>query len=217
MNGHVSRRASRASRVVLGMLLLMKAAAGTAARSHSPSPVVRGTTDVALTEVERSWGEQLDAADVPGGAVVVVSDGQIEARGVGSADDSPDVTASTTFVIGSTTKSFTAPAVLQLVNSGDVDLDAPAPRLAFPASTAVGRNPAESRASRRPGSRPVLHLRQARSVDMGTRSCLGLERLGAAAGGDSRAASGIPAHILAQQEGTSSHQNRKEAFACIRS
>ena len=43
---------------------------------------------------------------------------------MGTAGDA-EATAATPFVIGSTTKSFTSLAVMQLVDSGDVALDAP--------------------------------------------------------------------------------------------
>ena len=77
----------------------------------------------------RCFAAQLDAAGIPGGAFVrVASDGEVEARGVGTTGDGDPVTASTPFVIGSTTKSFTALAVMQLVESGEVDLDAPVTR-----------------------------------------------------------------------------------------
>jgi CubicO group peptidase (beta-lactamase class C family) len=73
--------------------------------------------------VQRVFVEQLDASRVPGGAFAVVTDDGVEADGVGTVGDAA-ASADTPFVIGSTTKSFTALAVMQLVDSGDVDLDA---------------------------------------------------------------------------------------------
>ena len=70
--------------------------------------------------------EQLEAAGIPGGAVVTTTtDGDVQARGVGTTGDGDPVTARTAFVIGSTTKSFTSLAVMQQVDAGEVDLDAP--------------------------------------------------------------------------------------------
>jgi CubicO group peptidase (beta-lactamase class C family) len=70
--------------------------------------------------------EQLDAAGIPGGALVTVTaDGTLEARGVGTTGDGEPVRADTSFVIGSTTKSFTALAVMLLVEAGRVGLDDP--------------------------------------------------------------------------------------------
>ncbi len=83
--------------------------------------------------------EQLDAAGIPGGAVVTVTaDGAVAARGVGTTADGEPVTADTPFVIGSTTKSFTALAVMQLVEAGEVDLDAPVTRYVPEFSLAAG-------------------------------------------------------------------------------
>ncbi len=81
-----------------------------------------------IENAERVLRDQLAASGIPGGAVAVASAGQVEVRGVGDAGDGQAVSASTPFVIGSTSKSFTALAVLQLVDSGDVDLDAPVRR-----------------------------------------------------------------------------------------
>jgi CubicO group peptidase (beta-lactamase class C family) len=77
-------------------------------------------------EVVDVFIDQLEAAGIPGGAfVTVTTDGTIVTRGVGVTGDGKPVTDDTPFVIGSTTKSFTALAILQLVDAGKVDLDAP--------------------------------------------------------------------------------------------
>lgn len=110
---------------VAAALLVMMPTLTAVATSQGGSPV---TVDEAERSVERAQGvlsEQLAASGIPGGAVAVVSGGSVEARGVGDADDGQTVTAATPFVIGSASKSFTALAVMQLVDSGDVDLDAP--------------------------------------------------------------------------------------------
>jgi CubicO group peptidase (beta-lactamase class C family) len=73
---------------------------------------------------EAALAEQLDASHVPGGALSVVTNQGTDSAGVGDAGDA-EATAATPFVIGSTTKSFTALAVMQLVDAGEVDLDAP--------------------------------------------------------------------------------------------
>ena len=64
---------------------------------------------------------------VPGLAYAVVGDGEITsvgARGVLKSGGDAQVTPDTPFVIGSITKSFTALAVMQLVEAGKIDLDA---------------------------------------------------------------------------------------------
>ena len=57
--------------------------------------------------------------------VVVDADGGTAAYGLGWTGDGREVSAQTPFVIGSTSKSFTALAVMQLVDAGPVDLAAP--------------------------------------------------------------------------------------------
>ena len=74
--------------------------------------------------------DQLRQGGVPGGALVIVKgDRVVHARGFGVADGTGrKVTAATPFYLGSTTKSFTALAVLQLAEEGRIDLDAPVQR-----------------------------------------------------------------------------------------
>jgi CubicO group peptidase (beta-lactamase class C family) len=80
----------------------------------------------AAARAEKVLREQIDAAGIPGaGLVVVDSDGAMVARGLGDTGDGRRVTGATPFVIGSTSKSVTALAVMQLVDDGRVDVDAP--------------------------------------------------------------------------------------------
>ena len=65
---------------------------------------------------------------VPGYAMCVVKDGsQVYSKGFGVAELGADrpVTPQSVFAIASTTKSFTGVALMQLVEQGKVDLDAP--------------------------------------------------------------------------------------------
>jgi CubicO group peptidase (beta-lactamase class C family) len=103
------------------VLALIGAAAGTVPSSADDER----QTDVSIGQVEQVLAQQLDESGVPGGAVAVVSAGGVEARAVGSAGGDREVAADTPFVIGSSSKSFTALAVMQLVDVGRVDLDAP--------------------------------------------------------------------------------------------
>ena len=71
---------------------------------------------------------EMPASGVPGLAYAVVTDGEITsagARGVVESGTDREVTADTPFQAGSVTKSVTALAVMQLVEAGEVDLDAP--------------------------------------------------------------------------------------------
>jgi CubicO group peptidase (beta-lactamase class C family) len=72
----------------------------------------------------------MQAARLPGLAFAIVQGNQIiHLKGFGIADPSGrPVTPQTPFIIGSTTKSMTALAIMQLVEAGKVDLDAPVQR-----------------------------------------------------------------------------------------
>ncbi len=116
----------RVGRAVLAalMLLLIGGSGATARPGQAPVGDVR-QAGAPIGEVERVFEEQLAGSGISGGAVTVVSEGGADARGVGSAGNARNVTADTPFVIGSTSKSFTALAVMQLVDAGQVDLEAP--------------------------------------------------------------------------------------------
>jgi CubicO group peptidase (beta-lactamase class C family) len=82
--------------------------------------------DPSFSAVDHYLRTQVDAAQVPGVAVAVVEDGHVVfARGYGQASAHSPMTADTPVVIGSTSKSITAVAVLQLVEQGRIDLNAP--------------------------------------------------------------------------------------------
>ncbi len=71
--------------------------------------------------------EQMRRLNVPGVSLAIVEgDKIVHLRGFGRARPGGDVpTSQTPFFIGSVTKSFTALAVMQLVEAGKVELDAP--------------------------------------------------------------------------------------------
>ena len=76
--------------------------------------------------VDRFIESQMDRHRIPGVALVVVEDGRVTyATGYGTAGGGRPMTAGTPMSIGSITKSFTAVAILQLVEEGRIDLDAP--------------------------------------------------------------------------------------------
>lgn len=71
----------------------------------------------------------LQADRVPGAAWAVVhGDSIVHLRGVGVASDGSPVTGATPFVLGSMSKTFTALTIMQLVEEGRVELDAPVQR-----------------------------------------------------------------------------------------
>ncbi|MGA7228120.1 MAG: serine hydrolase domain-containing protein, partial [Acidimicrobiia bacterium] len=76
--------------------------------------------------IEDFIDSEMPVSGVPGLAYAVVADGEITsvgARGVVKIGDDEKVTPDTPFLIGSISKSFTALAVMQLVEAGEVDLD----------------------------------------------------------------------------------------------
>ncbi|MCP3975619.1 MAG: beta-lactamase family protein [bacterium] len=77
--------------------------------------------------IEDFIDSEMPASGVPGLAYAVVSDGEITsvgAHGVVRIGGDSEVTPDTPFVTGSISKSFTALAVMQLVEAGRIDLDA---------------------------------------------------------------------------------------------
>lgn len=80
-----------------------------------------------FTAIDRYIESEMDAGRIPGLALGIVKGDQIlYLKGYGKADETGrPVTPETPFVLGSTTKSFTALAIMQLVEAGKVDLDAP--------------------------------------------------------------------------------------------
>ena len=76
--------------------------------------------------VDRYLADSLAATGFPGMAVAIVRGGEVvHAAGYGTDGRGDPVTPRTPFRVGSLTKSFTAAAVLQLVDAGNVALDAP--------------------------------------------------------------------------------------------
>jgi CubicO group peptidase (beta-lactamase class C family) len=79
--------------------------------------------------LESMLAEQLDAIGVPGMSVAITHDDEVVyLGGFGSDGRGHPIDADTQFMIASLTKSFTAVAVLQLVERGTVELDAPVRR-----------------------------------------------------------------------------------------
>ncbi len=85
------------------------------------------TTNTDYKAIDDYISTRMRSARIPGLAVVIVKGDQIVySRGYGQADPSGRVvTVQTPFIIGSVSKSITALAVLQLVEAGKVELDAP--------------------------------------------------------------------------------------------
>jgi CubicO group peptidase (beta-lactamase class C family) len=89
-----------------------------------------GSDEVHAEATDESIRASMATAHIPGLAVGVVQDGHVVyLRGYGVAGpDGRPVTPQTPFILGSTSKSFTALAVMQLVEAGRIELDAPVTR-----------------------------------------------------------------------------------------
>lgn len=82
--------------------------------------------DMDVGSIDEFIVQEMADSGVPGVAYAVVEDGEVvasAARGVAEAGADQEVTPDTPFVIGSVSKSFTALAVMQLVEAGEVDLE----------------------------------------------------------------------------------------------
>ncbi|HLG71883.1 MAG TPA: serine hydrolase domain-containing protein [Chloroflexota bacterium] len=106
----------------------MIAAFAGAASAAFASPALAQSPPAALYDAIDAYVErQLSRPRVPGAALAIVEGDQVvHQRGFGQArPGGPAPSPETPFFIGSVTKSFTALAVMQLVEAGKVDLDAP--------------------------------------------------------------------------------------------
>jgi CubicO group peptidase (beta-lactamase class C family) len=120
---------------ILGTLALLALAIGIAAVATKGSPpatvavsAADGTPDYAA--IDRFVQDEIDAQRIPGLALAIVHGNRIvHLHGFGKADESGRaVTPQTLFFNGSTTKSFTALAIMQLREAGKLELDAPVQR-----------------------------------------------------------------------------------------
>ncbi|MDX6679883.1 MAG: hypothetical protein QOE31_3935 [Solirubrobacteraceae bacterium] len=116
-------RSGRAA--IAGACAMLIVVAGPALRTKPA--LAAGPTAATLERMDRSIVARMPANGVPGFAVAVVAGGRVvHARAFGVADDSGRrVTPDTPFLLASSTKSLTALAVMQLVDAGKVNLDAP--------------------------------------------------------------------------------------------
>ncbi|NCC30662.1 MAG: class A beta-lactamase-related serine hydrolase [Chloroflexia bacterium] len=104
------------------------------ARAHADPPAStqanRATPDTAYAPLDAYLERQLTALKIPGAAMAIVEGAEIvHVRSFGRAGpDTAAPTPQTPFFIGSLSKSVTAVAVMQLVDAGKVELDAPVQR-----------------------------------------------------------------------------------------
>ncbi len=115
--------------MILAALVL--GAAYLASKPGSDTPAANGHGSAPeFAAIERFVQDEMAAQRIPGLALGIVENDRITyLRGFGKADDSGrPVTPRTPFIIGSIAKSFTALAIMQLVEAGKIELDAPVQR-----------------------------------------------------------------------------------------
>ena len=112
------------------LVALVLIAAYLVSRPGSATPAANGAnTGPEFAAIEGFVKKEMAAQRIPGLALGIVQDDRVlYLRGFGAADDSVAVTPQIPFIIGSLSKSFTATAIMQLVEAGKVDLDAPVQR-----------------------------------------------------------------------------------------
>lgn len=82
--------------------------------------------DVDMAVLDRFVQQQMDEQRIPGLALGIVHKDQVvQTRGYGQSGTEQAVTEQTPFYVGSMTKAFTALAIMQLVEAGQMELDAP--------------------------------------------------------------------------------------------
>src|SRR5215207_8249110 len=116
----------RIARLIITALIMSMAAILTtlAPRNAEAAPPQPSTN---FDAIDSYVGERLNDLRMPGAALGIVKDGEtVHIQTFGDADDDGTaVAANTPFKIGSMSKSFTALAVMQLVEAGKIQLDAP--------------------------------------------------------------------------------------------
>lgn len=92
------------------------------------APPASAADATSFDRIDEYVTEQMDGSRIPGTSLAIVEGDQIvHSRGFGESGSTP-ITPQTPFAIGSLTKSFTALAIMQLVEGGKVALDDPVQR-----------------------------------------------------------------------------------------
>jgi CubicO group peptidase (beta-lactamase class C family) len=129
----IPRIGARRRRILgaFGLAALVVGVAYFVSRPGSETPTANGAAAASsFAEIESFVKDEMAAQRIPGLALGIVEGDRIAyMRGFGTADDSgAEVTPQTPFIIGSVAKSFTALAIMQLVEAKRVELDAPVQR-----------------------------------------------------------------------------------------
>ena len=131
--GWIGRWSPRQRRIAIWAALaaVVLGAAYLVTRPGSDTPAANGAgAGPEFAAIERFVRKEMAAQRIPGLALGIVKGDRIAyLRGFGKADESGRaVTPQTPFILGSVSKSFTALAIMQLVEAGKIELDAPVQR-----------------------------------------------------------------------------------------
>ena len=117
------------SLVAAAVVVAVSASTGVLLTGRQAAVGAPASAAVDLAVLSTSVREYLSQAGVPGAAVAVtLGDRVLLAEGYGHTSSSEPVTAHTPMAVASISKSFTALAVMQLVEAGRVELDTPVRR-----------------------------------------------------------------------------------------
>jgi CubicO group peptidase (beta-lactamase class C family) len=97
-------------------------------QAFTSCPAAQTSVGQPLSQLENVALEEMKAAGIPGAAIGIVSRGQVlfaKGFGVTSVEDGFPVTPTTLFRLGSTTKMFTAAALVQMALDGKLNLKRP--------------------------------------------------------------------------------------------
>ena len=125
------RARRRSILIALALAAFVLGAAYLVSKPGSDTPAANGAAAGAKhAEIEGFVQDEMAAQRIPGLALAIVEGDRADyMRGFGTADSSgTEVTPQTPFIIGSVSKSFTALAVMQLVEANKIELDAPVQR-----------------------------------------------------------------------------------------
>jgi CubicO group peptidase (beta-lactamase class C family) len=113
-----------AKKLLLGSLVVGAGLALTRRLFASVGPSTPAPNSTSYDAVDAYVEQQMRRLNIPGASLAIVEDGKIaHMRGFGHARPGGEVpTPQTPFFIGSLTKSFTALAVMQLVEAGKIEL-----------------------------------------------------------------------------------------------
>ena len=120
----------KTERLLLSSLLAGGVLALALRRSPKTTPARPPANEAPYDEIDAYVEEQMRRLNIPGVSLAIVEDDEIvHSRGFGRARPGGETPSpQTPFFIGSLTKSFTALAVMQLVEAGQIELDAPVRR-----------------------------------------------------------------------------------------